>query len=362
MPFSSHTFSKSAGLPSGSNAPNVSLMPSSGLISTLHSASHFPVSRSTNLWCVREMTPDDAVSEKNKPSPAKGSSRSNVLTDCTSSRSCCAPNSPTRRDFKIAAYVETATAAASFSQKNTNVFLRNTRRAVTAALVNAEAHASTCALWSPTVSNTSQRVAAIFRASSVRASAPDTKNADASPARDANASSVASTSLVTCCFNASLFNARRMDSPNGPTVSWHHSAVFTIKQSLTTASATRCETSRVLFECFETSRRNDPASSAFWRSAAAYARSTRLNAPCNARRGLPFVRFEHRLNTFLMFKKTAPALPSTSPDPSDAPATAATECAPPPSPARSPAEPGFDPPGSFSAVPSRAAMDDLSVF
>ena len=60
------------------------------------------------------------------------------FTDCVSSRSCCAPKSPTRLAFRTAPYVDTATAAASFSQKKTKVFLRSARRATRAAEASAD--------------------------------------------------------------------------------------------------------------------------------------------------------------------------------------------------------------------------------
>ena len=119
-----------------------------------------------------------------------------------------------------------------------------------------------------------------------------------------------------------------------------------------------------------TSRRNDPASSAFRASTAAYARRTRLKAPCSARSGLPLVKPEHRLNTFLTFRNTAPALPSTSPEPSDAsPATAETAFGskpplgsfPEPRPAPAGPDPGPGPaetPARSPPEPSRAAIED----
>eukprot|EP00982_Pelagococcus_subviridis_P015110 31379-Pelagococcus_subviridis.AAC.15 len=65
--------------------------------------------------------------------------------------------------------------------------------------------------------------------------------------------------------------------------------------------------------CFFTSFKIFPAASARARNPAAYFRNTRENTPCNASSGFPRVKFEHRLNTFLMLMNTCPADARTSP-------------------------------------------------
>mmetsp|Transcript_6058 Transcript_6058/g.22161 ORF Transcript_6058/g.22161 Transcript_6058/m.22161 type:complete len:263 (-) Transcript_6058:7-795(-) len=136
---------------------------------------------------------------------------------------------------------------------------------------------------------------------------------NAPPTQPANSSSASLAS--TASFSCAPSSIRRMLSASGPTVSLQYSAVLTMRHRHLTSSTSASSPSGPALPdgCFFTSFKIFPAASARARNPAAYFRNTRENTPCNASSGFPRVKFEHRLNTFLMLMNTCPADARTSP-------------------------------------------------